>query len=94
MMKYGYHEARKMSVDSLRGLCIRKNWFTAGNNKNYSEMLNKADDTENITTDDIIEIATAIQSNSHMDPEYSTEENFESICFELFSICNTFIEKN
>lgn len=84
--KYGYGEVRTMNYDSLRNLCIRQNWFTAGCNKDYSDMLNKADNLENVTTDDIIEIATTILDNSH-------NETLEDICFKLFGICNTFIQK-
>ncbi|MPM03139.1 hypothetical protein SDC9_49399 [bioreactor metagenome] len=94
MKQYGYHEVRKMSFDSLRGLCIRKNWFTNGTNKDYEAMLNQADDAENITTDIIVEIASQIIENSDMSKDFISDEIFESVCFELFDICNTFIAKD
>lgn len=87
-MMYGYKEVRKMLGYDLRSLCIEKNWYTSGNNEEYSRLLNRADSAENITTDDIVEIAADIIEHSDM-----SVDEFEHVCYELFEICHTFIEE-
>lgn len=87
-MKYGYREVRKIHADSLRNLCIKKNWYTRGSNEEYSILLcNMAADKENITTDDIVEIAQDIIEHSE------TDQEFASICFDIARIAVTFFEE-
>lgn len=87
-MKNGYIEERKMFADDLRRLCIRNNWFTRGNNDEYDTFLNMAK-KENITTDDIVELAEQIIEHS----ELAEEETITSIMFELASICHSLFAK-
>lgn len=94
MKKYGYHEVRVMHADSLRALCIRQNWFTRGDNEEYSKLLDKAQYTTNITTDDIVELATVILEYSDLDKDYTTDDHFRTICFELLRICTTWIAED
>lgn len=85
---YGYKEIRKLSADALRSLCIRNNWYTMGDNKEYEYLLSMCDN-ENITTDNIVEIATDIM-------EHSIDKSirpFTSYAFEVARICITFIEE-
>lgn len=63
-MKYGYKEVRLLSGIDLMGLCIREGWYTGGTNEEYADLLNKTDSIENITTDDIVEIASDIVEHS------------------------------
>lgn len=87
-MKYGYREVRKIWEDDLRNLCIAKRWYTRGDNAAYNHLLNDlAGDKENITTDDIVEIALDIMEHSNTDQELT------SICFDIARIAVTFFEE-
>lgn len=86
-MKYAYTETRKMTMDNLRALCIRNDWYTCGDNEEYSNLLNTAHYCENITTDVLVELATDIKSHS------DTEHEITSIMFELAGICYSFFEE-
>lgn len=87
-MKYGYREIRKIHADSLRNLCIAKNWHTRGNNEEYGHLLyDMAEGKENITTDDIVEIAQDITEHS------DTDQEITSICFDIARIAVTFFEE-
>lgn len=90
MKKYGYHEVRHMHWDSLRALCIKENWCTNASSDQYKELLDMTE-TENITTDDIVEMATLIMEYSGMSIH---GDDFSNVCFNLFQICNTFIEED
>ena len=87
-MKYGYIEKRKMLAFDLRTLCVKKDWYTHGNNEAYENLLHRVDSTENITTDDMVEIAADIIEHSEM-----SVDELENVCFELSEICHTFIEE-
>lgn len=88
MSKYGYAEVRKVSACSLRSLCIKNNWYTNGDNEEYSHLLiDLADDKDNITTDDIVEIAQDIYDHS------DTDYDVESIMFAVLQIASTYIER-
>lgn len=87
-MKYGYREIRKIHADSLRNLCIEKNWYTSGNCTEYSHLLYEmASGKENITTDDIVEIVQDIIEHSE------TDQEFTSVCFDVARIAVTFFEE-
>lgn len=74
-MKYGYKVVRKLTMASLRSLCVEKEWYTSGDNDEYSNMLamSKKDD---ITGDDIVEIATDICEHS----SNIRFEDFNAVC--------------
>lgn len=74
-MKYGYKVVRRLSSDALRALCIEKAWYTNGNNEEYSNMLAKTK-KEDITSDDIVEIATDICEHS----SNIRFEDFNAVC--------------
>lgn len=84
-----YQEVRKLYFDDLRNLCIRKNWFTHGNCAEYDRLLDIARLNDNITTDHIVTMARMIVEHT----DFTDECNFESVCFELLHICNSFIEQ-
>lgn len=87
MKKYGYTEKRQMYAGNLRELCIKHDWYTKGDNKDYHHLLGKANNLENITCDDLVELATDIKSHS------DTEYEITSIMYELATICyHTFSE--
>jgi hypothetical protein len=85
-----YKEIRKISASSLRTLCIRQDWYTAGDNDEYGHLLfNLAGDKENLSTADIIEIAADIMAHSDLDDDCTIEE----IAFEVARIANVFFEE-
>lgn len=72
MKKYGYTEIRKTNADQMRALCIAQSWFTLGTNEEYSRFLEKAAALENITTDDLVELASDVKEWSNTDMEIET----------------------
>ena len=87
-MKYGYKEIRKISAEALRNLCVRRDWYTGGDCEEYDNLLfNLAENKENISTDDIVEIAQDIIDHS------DTDQEFTSICFDIARIAVTFFEE-
>lgn len=88
MEKYGYKEVRRLYSDALRRLCITMNWYTEGSCDEYANLLNMCD-KENITTDDIVEIAADIMKHS----SDGTERPLTSYAFEVARTCVTFIEE-
>lgn len=86
--KYGYVEFRRINSENLRNLCIKNKWYTKGNNEEYFNFFKMAD-KDNLSTDDIVELATDILEHS----EIQDEQNFCSICFEIANECYTFFEE-
>lgn len=84
--KAATRETRNLYRDDLRRLCIKNNWYTRGTNEEYEKMLTFVDACDNVTTADIVKIATDIIC--HSDTEYPTS----SICFEIAKICNSIFE--
>ena len=80
-MKYGYKETRHLSGSDLRSLCVKENLYTLGTNEEYFNLLETSEKTENITTDDLVELATDIKSHSETDAEIT------SIMFILAKAC-------
>lgn len=87
-MKCKYKEIRKISADSIRNLCVTKNWYTKGTNEDYRHLLvDLVDNKEDITTEDIVEIAQDIMEHS------DTDQELTSICFDVARIAVTFFEE-
>lgn len=87
-MRYGYREVRRIFSDDLRTLCINKGWYTRGNAVEYAHLLNElAHEKENITTDDIAEIAEDILNHS------DTDQELTSIMFDVARITVTYFEE-
>ena len=82
MKKYAYTETRTISYFDLRSTCIRENWFTRGTCKEYNDLLTKADELENVTTDDLVELATIICEHSEC-PGMLDDEFFCNVMFIL-----------
>lgn len=81
-MKYGYKVIRRLSSDALKILCIERKWYTNGTNEEYNGMLARTQ-KENITSDDIVEIANDIYLHS------------SNIRFEDFiDVCNAILFKS
>lgn len=88
MKKYGYTEFRQVGICELRALAIRKNWFTNATEEEYAQYLNYAN-CDNITTDELVEMATLVM-------EYSNADDYEvtTIMFEIAQVCYTFFEED
>lgn len=81
-MKYGYKEIRRISAQALRELCIEEDWYTCGDNEDYGHLLlDLAGHKANITTDDIVEIATDIIEHSELDID-----DFEEVAYKVANI--------
>lgn len=86
-MKYGYKEIRTISVEDLRMLCVEKEWYTEGDNKEYANLLETAENYENITCDELVEMATDIKSHSETDYE------IETIMYMIANKCKSYFEE-
>lgn len=64
-MKYPYKIYRLLSMEKLRNLCIQRDWYTKGDNGEYSNMLNMTN-RGILTSDDIVEIALDIVAHSDL----------------------------
>ena len=85
-----YIEIRHLTAYDLRGLCIRQNWYTGGDNAEYEHLLyDLAGGKPHLTTEDIIEIAEDIVAHSTLRDGY----NIEGIAWEVNRICNVSFEK-
>lgn len=97
-MKYGYKEVRRLTSTDLRALCIREDWYTGGNNAEYYNLMCKVDNMYQISTDNIVELATDIIEHSE-----TAKANFEKatggenfylhVMFLIAEACNTFFEE-
>lgn len=85
-MKYGYKEVRKIESGKIRALCIKKNWFTNGTNEEYGKLLDYGK-CENITSDELVEMAELIL-------EYSeTDYPLTAVMYELCELCYSYFEE-
>lgn len=88
MSKYGYTEKRTITRDRMRALCIEREWFTLSTNSEYTAFLDKAESIGNITTDDLVELATEVK-------EYSdTDMMIENIMWFIANSCFVFFEES
>lgn len=85
-----YREIRKISANALRQLCVEKDWYTCGDNDEYGHLLfDLAGHKENLSTADIMEIASDIMAHSDMDDDCT----IESVAFEVARIANVFFKE-
>ena len=98
-MKYGYKEVRRLGSMELRALCIKEDWYTGGTNEEYANLLDMAN-RENVTTDDIVEMATDIYEHSEVAMDklkraagYDIGECLKHIMFAIAERCTTFFEE-
>lgn len=85
-----YKEIRKISASSLRALCVHMDWYTAGDNDEYSHLLyDLANNKENLSTEDIMEIAADIMDHSDLDDDCT----IECVAFEVARIANVFFKE-
>ena len=81
-MKYAYKEIRRIRANDLRNLCVEEDWYTCGDNDEYGHLLlDLAGHKENITTDDIVEIASDIIEHSDL-----SVSDFEDVACKVANI--------
>lgn len=86
-MKYLYKETRRINLRLVRKLCIDKGWYTSGTNEEYAHLLfDIVGRIDNVTCDDLAEIATDIKAHSVTDYEIT------DIMFDLAKVCVSFFE--
>lgn len=79
-----YKEVRRLTAGNLRALCIEQDWYTNGTNEEYDHLLRDlAGNKENLSTEDIIEIAEDIFCHSKL-PEGC---EIEDIAWEVNRVC-------
>lgn len=84
-----YKEIRKISASSLRALCVCQDWYTAEDNDEYGHLLyDLAQNKENLSTADIMEIAADIMEHSELDDDCT----IESVAFEVARIADVFFQ--
>lgn len=77
-----YSEDRKITKVALRGLCVKKDWYTLGNIVEYSELFKLCEN--NITTEVIAKMATDIKE--HSETEYEVTDIMYELCKISFSV--------
>ena len=83
IIKKQYKEIRKISAIALRQLCVDHDWYTAGDNDEYDHLLHTlAADKENLSSEDIVEIAEDIMTHSKIRKDY-TVADFAHFCQSL-----------
>ncbi len=91
-MKVTYNEFRRLSAGSLRNLCVRMNWYTAGDNDEYGHLLyDLAEHKVNLSTEDIIEIAKDIYKHTAL--EDLGDYEIANIAFKVNRACTVTFEK-
>lgn len=85
-------ECRYITPSDLRSLCIEENWYTKGDNEEYSHMLDMCRDGfdyATLTTDRIAEIAADIQKHSNVE---QSDEYLMNIMFCIAKASTTYFE--
>lgn len=80
-------EIRRIDNMKVRNICIKDNYYTRGTNKDYSHLLFDLCKNENVTLDDLKEIATDILF--HSDWERKAREcgfGYDDLLLNLMSI--------
>jgi hypothetical protein len=82
----------KTDAGKVRSTCIRQDWYTRGNNEEYSHLLNDMCDFEISHTEESIKaIAEDIFNHSvGFDTDYSREEHIDNIAFYILNDCCTY----
>ena len=95
-MKYGYREVRMLDSGDLRALCIKNDWYIGGTIAEYENLISMTE-KENITTDDIVEIATDIIEHSEtakakFEEASGGEDFYLHVMYLIAKACYTYFE--
>lgn len=93
MKKYAYTETRRIDTSKLRATCIKENWFDTGTNEEYAALFEMARNMDNMTSDELVELATVICEHtsraSALDDEFFCNVLYilaNDTCYSYFSI--------
>ena len=79
-----YKEVRTVRAESIRSLCVRKDWYTCGTIEDYKALLDYGFSRKEITVKELSDMAALIL-------EYSeTDYDIPSVMYELNKICDTY----
>lgn len=83
---------RTINREKVRHWCIQNNYYTCGNNSEYSKMLDMCDDYDKQEASDelIINIAQNIWNHSDMDEFIASGGDFECFLFGILNNCIRF----
>ena len=85
-----YTEKRILRPSKLRIICIKNEWYTMGDNEEYSRLFDRLHDEDgcplNMTTEKLAEIATDIMEHSKINGYTITTIMFElsRACYSIF----------
>lgn len=91
MSRNNFVEQRRISVDELRSLCIIHGWYTKGTCKEYDKLFQMACSKNNLTTDDIEDIARNIIDHSAEDALDGYE--LEDVMYSIIDRTHTTVRK-
>lgn len=84
--KTKFREVRTVSASDISKLCIRNNWYTRGDNDQYEHLQHDlCEQKDNLTTEDIVEIAEDIIAHSEIEHCCSNDELIASVAFEIIT---------
>lgn len=81
------HEIRKITSTDLRALCIKKDWYTYGDNSEYSNLLHMTEEEMDVPT--LAKVASDIIK--HSDPkcfDMCTENGINPMEYVMFELCD------
>ena len=85
-------EIRKINGNDLRNLCIKENWFTCGNNEEYSKIFDFVYDKKEIDLNDIQQLAIYIYEHSEMSHYTDYQEMLQDVMYKLNEIATNYFE--
>lgn len=88
----GYAEQRRIGAEDLRTLCILHDWYSRGTCKEYDKLFQKACSIDNLTTEDIADIAEDIIE--HSDEETLEGYEFEDVMYAVIHRTHTTVREN
>ena len=86
-----FNETRILMPSKLREICIRHDWYTMGDNDEYSALFDRLYDAdgcyEQMSTDKLTEIAEDIVQHSEIE-----DYTIEAVLFTLAAGCTTYFD--
>lgn len=83
-----FNKVEVLGMDNLKSLCIKRNWYTCGNNEEYDALLNMAEATP--TTEAIYNMAMDIIE--HSNNLVLSDEDIAHVMTEIAGVCMVYYE--
>lgn len=88
-----YTETRTLSATALRSLCIKNDWYTCGDNEEYTALFDRLYDQDGcpviLTAQKLSEIAADIMAHSEIE-----DYTITSVMYELNKACTVTFDEN